>query len=127
MKNFYFLILNFLFIYNLSSQSNLFFFGDLLGIDLECLHELFYQPMKERSVAYFILIRFYTLLMTFLLVSSFKLFSEEGIAFKDNYEVYKELEGTDKTSIKKGMRLALRDLTIDISSITTTSIFLANF
>ena len=71
--------------------------------------------MKERSVAYFILIRFYTLLMTFLLVSSFKLFPEEGIAFKDNYEVYKELEGTDKTSIKKGMRLALRDLTIDIS------------
>ena len=29
MKNFYFLILNFLIIYNLSSQSNLSFFGDL--------------------------------------------------------------------------------------------------
>ena len=71
--------------------------------------------MKERSVAYFLKAIFNKLLITLLLIFSFILISEEGIAFKENYEMSIELEGTDKSSIKNGMKLALKDLTIDIS------------
>ena len=55
-------------------------------------------------------------LLASLLVSlSFFINPEEGIAFKENYEISIELEGTDKKSIRKGMSLALKELTINIS------------
>ena len=55
------------------------------------------------------------LLASLLISISFFINSEEGIAFKENYEVSIELEGTDKKSIGEGMSLALKELTINIS------------
>ena len=48
------------------------------------------------------------LLASLLISIIFFINSEEGIAFKENYEISIELEGTDKKSIREGMSLALK-------------------
>ena len=54
--------------------------------------------------------------LTFLvLILSLFISSEEGIAFKEKYEISVELEGTDKSSIRNGMSLALRQIVVDLS------------